>query len=362
MSVGRHRSAGDGGGALADDRDPLDRTGAETLGDGRRKGPVTDDGTQPPVHLGDPAAQRLGEAVGRFGDLLEQEVGRIASVDVAGRDFGDGDVVGGHRRRRAVVVVASDPRQGPAGGAVEGDEFAAPFAVEAHVSIRLLDDAVWLTGDDVAVVGDADVDALPTPAKGEHHQLRPYRARCADRDRAIEAGDGSAECLDETVSISTRDGAVAGNERRDHLGVGGDRPGDSQLVGRLQIGMIVDVPVEHADDVGPGVFAPGQLELFAIDRVGVGLRDDADTRPPRVAEHGDFSGVARHRQAQEIVAGDLGAHRRGVVTEFADLGGRLVDEGEHGGRTLHRAAGAPSPLGTTDRASGRRSPRRSTGR
>ena len=59
----RHRPAGDGRGSLADDRDPLDRTGAETLGDGRRKRSVTDDGTQPPVHLGDPAAQRLGEAV-----------------------------------------------------------------------------------------------------------------------------------------------------------------------------------------------------------------------------------------------------------------------------------------------------------
>ena len=40
------------------------------------------------VALDDLAAQRLGEAVGRLGDLLQQEVRGVAAVDVAGRDLG----------------------------------------------------------------------------------------------------------------------------------------------------------------------------------------------------------------------------------------------------------------------------------
>ena len=56
------------------------------------------------------------------------------------------------------------PSRVPARARVEGDELATLLAVEADVAIGLLDDAVRLTGDHVAVLGDPDVDALSAAA------------------------------------------------------------------------------------------------------------------------------------------------------------------------------------------------------
>ena len=67
------------------------------------------------------APQGLAEAGGRLGDLLEQEVGEVAPVDVAGGDLGGGDVVGGDRQGRPVVRQPLDAL-----------ERAGPVAVEHH--------------------------------------------------------------------------------------------------------------------------------------------------------------------------------------------------------------------------------------
>ena len=88
----------------------------------------------------------------------------VTPIDVAGRDLGDRDVVLGDRRRRAVVVEAMDALEGAGPPRVEDDELATLLAVEADVAIGLLDDAVRLTGDHVAVLGDPDVDALSAAA------------------------------------------------------------------------------------------------------------------------------------------------------------------------------------------------------
>ena len=168
-----HRTTGDRGRALADDLDPLERAGGEPFGDARAAGPaIPTTARNMAAVVGDLAPQRLGEALGRLGDLLEQEVRGVAAVDVAGRDLGDGDVVGVDRQRRAVVAEAGDPFERAGAGGVEGDELAAALAVEANVAIRLLDDAVGLAGDDETVLGDADVDALAAAAQGQHARRR----------------------------------------------------------------------------------------------------------------------------------------------------------------------------------------------
>ena len=70
------------------------------------------------------------------------------------------------------------------------------------------------------------------------------------------------------------------------------------------------------------------VDLIAVDRVGVGLGDDAHAGPAGVTEHGDSGVGTGEGAAQEIVGPHGGAHRPGVVTELADLGGGLVGERE----------------------------------
>ena len=85
---------GDRCGALADHPHAGDRAGGEPIGDVGGQRPLADVGAQRSVAFDDLAAQRLREAQRRLGDLLEQEVGGVAAVDVAGGDLG-GDDVGG---------------------------------------------------------------------------------------------------------------------------------------------------------------------------------------------------------------------------------------------------------------------------
>ena len=72
------------------------------------QGPIAELGAQQPVPLDDVAAQGLGEALRRLADLLQQEVGGVAAVDVAGRDLGLHELVGADGQRRAVVGQPGD--------------------------------------------------------------------------------------------------------------------------------------------------------------------------------------------------------------------------------------------------------------
>ena len=99
---------------------------------------------------------------------------------------------------------------------------------------------------------------------------------------------------------------MASDQRRDHLGVGGDLPMDPQSVLDSQVGVVVDVTVERGDDVRAGILAALSLDLFAVERMGVGFGDDADARPPRVSEDGDLGigrgeGAAKHGVARDTL-------------------------------------------------------------
>ena len=145
-------------------------------------------------------------------------------------------------------------------------------------------------------------------------------------------------------------GQAPSDQRRDHLGVGGDLGRHLQLLERLEVGVIVDVAVERADHVGPFV----AVELLMVERVRVGLGDDADARPPRVPEHHHLGGVDRPaRGAAARRRGSASRSDRGVVAELADLGRRLVHERQH-------VARRPAP--TRNRRAGRRHAARPGGR
>ena len=148
-------------------------------------------------------------------------------------------------------------------------------------------------------------------------------------------------------------GQVAGGERRDDLGVGGDLGADAQPVGGLEIGEVVDVAVERGGDVG----AVGAADLVGVEGVGVGAGDDADRRPAGVApgrrpRHRARSSARRSSPS----ACDGGPDRPGVVAELTDLGRRLVDE-----RQARRSAGPP-PGRRTARRGGRPARRRGRAR
>ena len=265
-----------------------------------------------------------------------------------------GQVVLGHRHRRAVVAVAGDPGERAGRGAVEGDELAAVLAVEAEVTIGLLDDAVGLAGDDVAVFGDADVDALAAAAQGEHHRAGTGGAGRTDRDRAIEPGDGAAERLDDTVPIGARGRAVAGDERRDHLGVGGDRSGDAQAVGAaLRSAWLSTSPLSTPTTYGPVSSPPDSSSSSLL--TGWALASEMmPTLAQRVCPSTDTSARSPDTaRRSSVVGGDLGTHRRRVVAELTDLRRRLVHEREHGAGSLAPSRSRTEPAwnsGSLDRS------------
>ena len=282
-------------------------------------------------------------------------MGGVATVDVAGRHLGRHHVVLGHRLGGTVVAEPAHPLDGPGPIGVEGDELAAALAVEAHVARGLLDDAVGLAGDDVAVLAEPDVDALAAAVEGEQEPAGLVGGGDADGDRALERRHRAAEGLDEVGTPL----AVAGDDGRDDLGVGRDRAGEAQPVGDLEVGVVVDVAVEHADEEpGLGLLGPGRLGQVARHRVGVGLGDDPDAGPAGVAEHGDPGARRGQRPAQEGVVHQPLAHHPGVVAELADLGRRLVDDrqaavDETGGAALVERIGRTGGEGGGDGGVGR---------
>ena len=105
-----------------------------------------------------------------------------------------------------------------------------------------------------------------------------------DRDRPLERRHRRAKRLGELELVLQE---PAGHERGDDLGVGRDLGGNSQRLQRLQVGVVVDVPVERGRHVRPLDNPCARTrELLLVQRVGVGLGDDPDARPTRVSEHG----------------------------------------------------------------------------
>ena len=310
---------------------------AEPGTDVERERPSTDRGTQQPVDLDDLAANRLAEARRRLADLLQQVVGRIPAIDVAGRDLGDGDVVVCQGQLAAVVGHPANAVEIAGLIAVEHEDLTAAtgrrerFTVDADEPCGLLDDSVRLAGHDVAVVTEADVQRLAAAAQGQVQVVGRGGSSSADGHAALELGDGATERL---AQIDHPRGHMMGHHRRDHLGVGRDRPGDAQAVMDLDVGVVVDVAVEHGDHVRS---AADLFELLAVQRVAVGLADDPDARPTGVAEHAEPRVGMRQSEAQQVVAGNRGAKGASVVAELADLGSCLVHEAEAVTGDAHRA-------------------------
>ena len=284
------------------------------------------------------AAQGLAERRRRLRDLLEQEVRELAAVDVAGGDLGVLQLVLVHRQRRAVERVALDAGERARAVRVEHHHLAAGgggalgigrrLAVHAQVGGRLLDQAVGLAGHDVGVLDHAHVEGLATAPERQEQAVGGGGGLGGDAHRARELRHRRAEgVLHSGAALH-----AAGDEGWDDLGVGGDLGRHLQALERLEVGVVVDVAVERAHHVGTLV----TVELLVVERVRVGLGDDADTRPAGVAEHHDLGVVVRECEVQQRVVADRGTQHRGVVAELTDLGGGLVDEGELAVGGAHR--------------------------
>ncbi|CAB4688189.1 unannotated protein [freshwater metagenome] len=103
-----HAAPGDGGSALADHKHATNGSGGQTLSDKRRKRSSPNDCAQHAVALDDLAAQCLAEALGGFGDFLEQEVRGRATIDVSRCYLGHNDVALCERQLRAAIRQAAD--------------------------------------------------------------------------------------------------------------------------------------------------------------------------------------------------------------------------------------------------------------
>ncbi|CAB5022681.1 unannotated protein [freshwater metagenome] len=93
-----------------------------------------------------------------------------------------------------------------------------------------------------------------------------------------------------------------------------------------EVDVVVDIAVQHCHDVRER--ARRLPLLLVIERMGVRLGDDADTRPACVAEHRHTTVRGGQRHAQQRVAVDCLANGLGVVAQLPDLGSSLVDEAE----------------------------------
>ncbi|MEI2698657.1 MAG: hypothetical protein V9E94_09985 [Microthrixaceae bacterium] len=86
--------------------------------------------------------------------------------------------------------------------------------------------------------------------------------------------------------------------------------------------MVVDISVQDARDER----AHRPTELVGALGMRVGFRDDADRRPPGVAQHDSVDVRRRERRLEELVGAERVAQGRGVVAELADLCCCLVDD------------------------------------
>jgi len=206
------------------------------------------------------------------------------------------------------------------------------FAIHAHIALRFFDETIRFARDDEAVVRHADAETLPAALQREQQRARLIGRCRGDRHRTFKRCNGLAECLRQRNAL----GDASRDERRNHFGVGRDRLSEPQFMACPQVGMVVDVAVQRRDEVR-GVDLV--LQLFAVDRMGVGFGDDSDARPTRVTEHRDSCARLAHRVPQQVVGDDRRAHHSRVVAQLADFGRRLVDERPRIARDAHRARG-----------------------
>ena len=321
---------GDRGRALADDPDPGDRAVGEFRRDRRRQRPIADDRRQRSVGVASAILPRsvLAKLVGDSEISFSRIVRCVAAVDVACRHLGGDDVVGSTGTARAVVGEAEDAVELTGGRRIDRDDLAAVLAVHPDVAA-----------------------ASPRPRRTARSRrcssrrprptYRPWplprrASSSVEGDAAVIApiGDGTLERrhrAPERLDGLDTVGEVPGGDRRDHLGVGGDRPGDAQFVFGTEVAVVVDVAVEGSDDVrrsaccsAPERSASSELSGWVFGSLMMPTL--AHRVWPISAARACGDDTARRSSAS---ADKRRSERRGVVAEFADLGGLFVDEGEH---------------------------------
>ncbi len=196
-----------------------------------------------------------------------------------------------NRQVAAVVGHPADARQLAGPGAFQHEHLAAAargrhgLAVDAQEVGRLLDHAVGLAGDDEHVVAEADVQRLAAAAQGEEHLVGRLRSLRGDGDAALELGHRAAEGLRQRHPPA----GVQRHHRRDDLGVGGDRAGDAQAVVHLDVGVVVDVAVQHGHGVRAGRAVRGRLHLATAPHTTARSAPHTTARSARCSPGGSWA-------------------------------------------------------------------------
>ncbi len=212
-------AGGHGGGALTDGHHPSDAPVGQPGSDRGREHVVTQRDLELAVDLDELAPQGLAERPRRLPDLLEQEVGSIAPIDVARGDLRGGQLGGRHGQRGPVVGPAFDALEPARSVAVQAHDLTprgrvgrigGHLTVEAQVGVGLLDDAVGLAGHDVGILGQTDVQGLTTPAQREEEVVRRLGGAGGDGHRSLELVDRPPEGLDDLGAVGHRRDARVG--------------------------------------------------------------------------------------------------------------------------------------------------------
>ena len=179
----------------------------------------------------------------------------IAPIDVASRDFGAGEFGVADRHLRTVVRQPHDALDGAGPLTVEHHDLALHvrrrrrhLAVETQIARGFFDDSVRFAGHHVTVVGETDEQTLTTAVQRDEKTIGVVAGRSRDGDRPFERGHRAPKGLHRFGPL----GAMRRHQRRDDLGVGGDRMREAQPVLDTKITVIVDVTVQGSDHVRIG--------------------------------------------------------------------------------------------------------------
>ena len=104
-----------------------------------------------------------------------------------------------------------------------------------------------------------------------------------------------------------------------------------QRLSCFEISEVIDVAVKYGGDVGP----TDLIGLFRVERMSVGLTDNANAGPTSMAEDNCLDIGRIKRMAKQWVRNDRSAKRSSVVAEFADLGRCLINETQMPGGCAH---------------------------
>ena len=213
-------------------------------------------------------------------------MGVVASVDVPGGDLGPSKVRIVQREGPAVIRPPVHPvqRSGPIG--VQLHQLAAGgrrvvrvgrhLAIHAQVPVGELDDPVGLACHHVGVLGQPHIQSLAAPSHGQEQSARGVADTGRDSHRALKGVHGTTKSLVGIKAGPKMGGAQGGH----HPGVAADPVDQGQIGCCHKVSVVVDIPVLDGGDQRK-VLDTG---IAGSQRVGVGLRDEADAGPAGVAQ------------------------------------------------------------------------------